>query len=157
MTLAESLEPRLSNWKPAARETWQEGFAEVGWDVSLTADHNDVVGTMAWELTLARTAAAPAGLTVKAWAEGIAARSSGLMEPIKLLEADPTRDEAILRSVSPSKKGDHVAYYEIRLHGTTKATVQRYQANRKAGTKREQVAFAVTHEALMKLVNDIAG
>lgn len=157
MTLAESLEPRLSNWKPAGRETWQEAFADAGWDVALTADHNDVVGTLAWELTLARTADAPAGLTVRAWADGIAARSSGLMEPIKLLEVDAARDEAILRSTAPSKKGDAVAYYEIRLHGTTKATVQRYQANRKAGTKREQVAFPVTHEALIKLINDIAG
>ncbi|QEL16035.1 hypothetical protein [Limnoglobus roseus] len=157
MTLAESLEPRLSNWTPTARETWEEAFADAGWTVGLTADHNGVVGTRAWELTLARTGETPAGLTTQAWAEKIAARSSGLLERIKLLEVDAVRDEAILRSDTPSKKGDVVSYYEIILHGTNKAAVRRYSADRKAGTKREQVAFAVTHETLMKLVNDITG
>ncbi len=156
MTLAESLEPRLSTWKPATRETWEGAFDEAGWAVTLTADHNDVVGTRAWDLTLARTSDAPAGLTTKAWAETIAARASGLMERIKLVEVDTTRDEAILRSDTPTEKGDRVSYYEIHLHSTDKAAVRRYTADRKAGTKREQVSFAVTHEALMKLVDDIS-
>jgi hypothetical protein len=156
MTLAEKLHPKLSEWKPTARGTWAEAFPADGWAVSLTADHNDVVGTLAWELTLTRTADAPEGLTPRAWADGIATRSSGLMERIKLLEVDAERSEAVLRSDTPSKKGTAVSYYEIVLDGTAKATVRRYQADRKAGTKREQVPFAVTHEALAKLVGDIA-
>ena len=48
-------------------------------------------------------------------------------------------------------------YYEVHLRGLTHATVRRFQANRAAGTRREQVAFALTHEVLAKLAGDIAG
>jgi hypothetical protein len=155
MTLTEKLLPRLNEWKPSGRDTWQAAFDPEGWTVSLTADHNGVVGTLTWELKLTRNEAAPENLSVKTWADTIAARSSGLMERIHVLEVDASRNEAILRSDTPSQKGDVVAYYEIQLFGTETALVRRFQANRKLGTKREQVAFPVTHESLMKLVEDV--
>lgn len=69
---------------------------------------------------------------------------------------DDARQEAVLRSDSPSRKGETASYYELRLHGLTTAVVRRYQANPAAGTRREQVVFPLTHEVLAKLAADIA-
>jgi hypothetical protein len=157
MTLAEKLRPELSDWSPAGRATLEVACPDQGWTVRLTADHNDIVGALAWELALERTAPPPAGATIRGWAESITARSSGLMERVKLLEVDGERSEALLRSDAPSAKGSVAGYYEIRLDGTRAATVRRYEADRKAGTPREQVSFTVTRDALLKLVDDIAG
>src|SRR5688572_3204440 len=131
MTLAETLQEKLASWKPSGegRHSWSEAFPASGWTVHLAADHNDVVGCLAWELTLARTGPAPDGLTLKGWAAGIADRVSGLMEDVKLIEADDDRREAILRSDDPTRKGGLAYYYEVRLYGLTRATVRRYAAN----------------------------
>lgn len=158
MTLAESLLPKLSDWRPAGdgRHSWSEALPATGWTVQLAADKADTLSCLVWELTLTRTAEPPAGLTLKAWAEGVAARVAGLMEPLTVHEVDATSDEAVLRSTSPAKRGEALAYYEVRLHGLGKAVVRRFQAT-KATTGREQVAFALTHEALAKFAGDVAG
>lgn len=157
MTLAETLQPKLSEWRPAGdgRHSWAEAFPAHGWSVRLAADRADSVGCLVWELTLLRTAEPPAGLTLAAWAAGIAARAGGLMEDLKVIEVDTTRDEALVRSDEPTARGDDRLYYEVHLTGLTRATVRRFKGNRTAG-RREQVAFALTHEVLAKLVGDIA-
>jgi hypothetical protein len=159
MTLADRLQERLASWKPSGegRHSWRETFADAGWTVHLAADHNDVVGSLVWEMTLGRAADVPTGLTLKAWAERIAATASGLREDLKLIEVDDSRQEAVLRSDSPTRKGELTSYYEVRLSGLTQAEVRRFQANPTAGTRREQVAFPLTHETLAKLAGDIAG
>lgn len=159
MTLAETLPQRLSEWTPSGvgRHTWSEKFADAGWTVHLAADKNDTLSSLVWELTLERTAKAPAGLTLKTWAAEIANRVSGLMEDLKVLEVDETRDEAILRSDEPTRKGDVVNFYEVRLTGLPRAVVRRFKADTAAGSRREQVAFAVTHEVLGNLVEGIVG
>jgi hypothetical protein len=159
MTLAETLQARLAEWRPAGegRHSWSESFPEAGWAVGLAADRTDTLGCLVWELTLTRTADAPAGLTLKGWADGIAARVSGLMEDLKVLEVDDVRHEALLRSDGPTAKGDDRLYYEVHLRGLSHATVRRYKGSRAAGTRREQVAFALTHEVLAKLAADVAG
>ena len=158
MTLTESLLPKLSEWRPAGdgRHSLAVAIPEAGWTANLTADRADSLSCLVWELALARTGNAPAGLTLRAWAEGVAQRATGLLEPLKLLEVDDARGEALLRSDSPAKKGESVAYYEVRLFGTDRATVHRFTATR-AESGREQVAFALTHEVLAKLAGDIAG
>ncbi|HET6573226.1 MAG TPA: hypothetical protein VFG68_06465 [Fimbriiglobus sp.] len=158
MTLAETLQGRLAEWRPAGegRHSWSETFPESGWAVGLAADRTDTVGCLVWELSLARTDAAPDGLTLKGWADGIAARVSGLREDLKVLEVDDVRQEALLRSDGPTVKGDDRLYYEVHLRGLSHATVRRYRGSR-AGTRREQVAFALTHEVLAKLAEDLAG
>jgi hypothetical protein len=159
MTLAETLQGKLADWHPAGegRHSWSENFPEAGWAVGLAADRTDTVGCLAWELTLARTADAPAGLTLQGWADGIAGRVRGLLEDLKVVEVDDTRNEALLRSDGPTARGDAVLYYEVHLRGLSHATVRRYKGSRSAGGRREQVAFALTHEVLAKLVEDIAG
>jgi hypothetical protein len=49
-----------------------------------------------------------------------------------------------------------VAYYEVLLAGTTGATIRRFQGSRLGQNRRQQVAFAVTHEVLADLVADLA-
>ncbi len=149
MTLAEKLLRELSDWRPAGRETLAVRTPDAG--VAVVADVNTELGAKLWDVTVDR--AAPDGVSMRGWAESIAARSSGLMERLRLLEVDDGRSETLLRSDRPTAKGDEKAYYEIVLAGTTNATVRRYRA---AEGKREQVPFALTHEALVKLVDDIA-
>ena len=157
MTLPEKLLPKLSEWRPAGagRHSLSAVAPDSGWTVQLTADKADTLSCLVWELALTRTAEAPAGLTLKTWAEGVAARATGLLEPLKLLEVDDTRGVALLRSTAPAKKGEAVAYYEVRLSGLDRAEVRRFTATRTAGG-REQIAFALTHEVLAKLAGDIA-
>ncbi|MCI0702430.1 MAG: hypothetical protein L0241_15210 [Planctomycetia bacterium] len=158
MTLAEKLLQKLSDWRPAGdgRHSWSCSFPEEGWTIHLTADRADTLSCLAWEFTLTRTGSASEGLTLRNWAENIAKRASGLMEPLKVLEVDEARGEAVLRSDSPAKKGERVMYYEVRLFGLTTAIVRRFAATRTAGG-REQIPFALTHESLAKLANDIVG
>jgi hypothetical protein len=158
MTLAENLLPKLSNWRPAGagRHSWAAAFPASGYVVGIAADRTDSLSCLVWELTLTRTTEPPAGFTLKTWAAGIADRTTGLLEPLKLHEVDETRQEAILRSAAPARKGDGLAYYEIRLTGLTTAVVSRYSAS-KTTSGRVQIGFALTHEALAKLAGDVAG
>src|SRR5438046_3049753 len=156
VTRAENLLPRLGDWRPAGdgRHSWSEALPAFGWTVQLAADKADSLSCLVWELALTRTAEPPAGLTLRGWAEGVAGRVTGLMEPLKLYEVDETRSEAVLRSEAPAKKGDGLAYYEVRLYGLGKAVVRRFVAG-KAAPGREQVAFALTHEVIAKLAGDV--
>jgi hypothetical protein len=80
---------------------------------------------------------------------------TGLLEPLRLLEVDRINHIAVLRSDSPPVKGDSVLYYEVRLEARNRATVQRYKAAKGSPAHKERVAFALTHEALAKLVDDL--
>jgi hypothetical protein len=155
MTPAETLLGRLSEWRPTGegRHSLSEDLG--GWTAGLTADAADTLGCRAWEFTLARAGDAPAGLTLRGWADAVAGRATGLMEPLKVYEVDESRQEALLRSTAPAKKGEAVLYYEVKLSGLNRAELRRYQASPTPGTKREQVAFTLTHEALAKLAGDV--
>jgi hypothetical protein len=158
MTLAENLLPKLSEWRPSGsgRHSWAEAFPAAGWTVRVAADKADSLSCLVWELTLLRTNEPPPGIALKDWAEAIASRATGLMEPLTVHEVDETRGEAVLRSTSPARKGDALAYYEIRLSGLTTAIVRRFSAS-KTASGRVQIAFALTHETIAKLATDIAG
>ena len=52
------------------------------------------------------------------------------------------------------QRGDEVFYYEVLLTGTREGLLRRYRAWQNNG-RREQVAFAVTNDALAKLVSDL--
>lgn len=155
MTLPELLLAKLSDWRPAGagRHTWSEAVG--GWEVRLAADKTDSLSCLLWEMTLTRAGDPPAGLTAAGWAAAVAARVTGLMEPLKVHEVDSTRHEAVLRSTAPARRGEALAYYEVHLTGVTAAAVRRYAAG--AATGRTQVAFALTHEVVAKLAGDIAG
>jgi hypothetical protein len=158
MTLAENLLPKLSDWRPSGdgRHSWAGAFPAAGWTVRLAADKTDTLSCLVWELTLTRTAEPPHNLTLQSWAAQVADRVTGLLEPLKIHEVDEMRQEAILRSKSPAKKGDDLSYYEVRLSGLTTAVVRRYAAS-KVIIGRTQISFALTHETIAKLAGDIAG
>jgi hypothetical protein len=155
MTLENTLLAKLAKWRPPdGRHTLTVPDEAAAWSVSVTADRADVLGCLVWELAVRRTADAPAGETLRAWAGRIAARVVGLLEPLKVHEIDPERNEGVLRSAAPSHRGEYLFYYEVVLQGTGLATVRRYQATHGSG-RREQIAFALTHEALAKFAADL--
>jgi hypothetical protein len=155
MTLEETLLAKLAEWHPpAGRQTLTVSDQEAGWTVLVTANRRETLGSLVWEAAIHRTP--PAGETMRSWADRIADRVTALMEPLELIEIDAERNEGLVRSAGPSKRGEDLFYYEVLLRGTTQAVVRRYQASHTPGSKREQVAFAVTHEALARLASDLA-
>jgi len=127
---------------------------DCGRTVTLTADRADSLSCLVWELAVAP--AEPTTVPLREWAARVAARATGLVEPLTVHEIDAGRGAAVLRSTAPSAKGGALAYYEVKLHADGRAVVGRFHGS-KATPGREQVAFALTHEVLAKLAADLAG
>ena len=157
MTLDELLLQKLSEWRPTGigRYTLATSDEDSGWTVRLNADRNDVLGCLVWELTLNRTAAPAHKPELGSWANQIAERATGLLEPLKVIEVDSARDEALLRSKEPSHRAGQLSFYEVLLRGGGEVLMRRFQAREETGAHRQQVAFALTHEALAKLAGDL--
>ena len=156
MNLSETVLRKLSEWHPSGAGRHVLAASNAGWTVSVTADRCDSMGCLVWELSLTRKTAAAASVSLSSWAEGVAKRVQSLAEPLKVIEVDTVRNEALLRSQEPSPRGEQVFYYEVLLRGTQSATLRRYQAQHTAGSHRQQVGFVLTHEALAKLAEDVA-
>ncbi|MFO0801364.1 MAG: hypothetical protein U0804_28190 [Gemmataceae bacterium] len=152
MTLSESLLPKLSAWAPAGAGRHSMTHTAAARTVTLTADKADSLSCLVWELAVTTTEP----VVLRDWAAAVAKRVTGLVEPLTVHEIDAARGEAVLRSTAPSTKGAALAYYEVRLHADGRAVVSRFHGS-KATPGREQVAFALTHEVLAKLANDVAG
>jgi hypothetical protein len=150
MTLEKTLRQQLSKTEPG-------GFhvSSGGWTITLLADKSDSLSCALTELTLDR--AAPVQEDLDTWAQRVAATATGLMEPLRLIEVDRPLGKALLRSEKPSLMDGKAFYYELVLERTTRsqATLQRFASPN--GQKRTAVAFVLTHDAVVKLVNDIAG
>lgn len=158
MTLNETFLPRLAEWQPpAGRHNLIAPDEGSGWAVVLTADRWDAMSCLIWEMTLRRTgvAAAHEPTALQAWADRIAERVTGLLEPLKVVEVDLLRNEALLRSDTPTRRADKLFYYEVHLRGTAEAVLRRYQGFRPPAGPRQQVAFALTHEVLAKVAADL--
>ncbi|MBL8795658.1 MAG: hypothetical protein JNM56_17265 [Planctomycetia bacterium] len=154
MTPSEVLLRKLSDWQPGAgRHILTAADEQAGWSIGLTTERADTTGCQVWELTVRR--AAPADLS--AWAASLALRATGLLEPLGVHEVDAGRGEALLRSRQPTARGEQLHYYEVLLQSTGQTAIRRYQASHELGQHRKQVAFALTHEALAKLAEDLAG
>ncbi len=150
MTLANTVRQKLSEWRPeAGRQELTVSIKDAS--LTLSADKREELGCLVWELGVRR--AAPAGETLQSWADRIAERVTGLLEPLKIIEIDAERNEGVLRSGQPQARDEQVAYTELHLKGTRAAVLRRYQAQ---GTeRRRQVPFALTHEAIAKLADDL--
>lgn len=148
----ETITAQLAEWRPTEHSTL--AIPADGWTLAVSADRNDELGCLVWELALRRAAPA-AGVTLAAWAENIAARVTGLLEPLKVLEVDAQLQEAQLRSQKPSARGQTLFYYEVLLKGTSEALLRRFQASHETGTPRSQVAFPMTHEGLARVATDM--
>jgi len=158
MNLAETLLGRLADWRPAGegRHSVSIGLPEHGWTVGLTADRADSVGCRLTQLEATRAVpVADDDSALEAHARRAAGRVMGLLEPLRLVEIDRGHHVALLRSDAPAAKGDGVQYYEVRLTGRNRVTVERFKANKAGPAGREAVPFALTHEAIAKLVDDL--
>ena len=158
MTLNDTTLQKLTEWRPAAngRHTLAVADEGSGWAAVVTADRNDELGCLLWEATLRRTSAAGAD-SLQAWADQAAECVTGLVEPLKVVEVDAARNEAMLRSAKPRQRGDQLYYFEVMLKGTTEATLCRYQAAHDPSKPRSQVAVPLTHEALARVIAELAG
>jgi len=155
MTLDEALRQKLSEWRPSGsgRVTLVIPDEGTGWSATLSADRADEFSCLTWELSLRRTAGAVPDL--RGWADRVARRVTGLLEPLRVVEVDAARAEAQLRSDSPTQRSDHLFYSEVLLTGGGAACLRRYRTGRQPGARREQVAFPLTHEALAKVAADL--
>jgi hypothetical protein len=158
MTLNETLLQKLAEWRRPrdGRHTLPVADETSGWAVNLTVDRYDDLSCALWEITVQRTKtpAATNTLTLENWAKGIAAKVTGLLEPLQVVEIDPQRAEALIRSNQPTRRGEALYYYELLLKGTRQALVRRYQAPKQDG-RREQIPFTLTHEVLAKFAADL--
>ena len=152
MNLENKLLQKLAETKPVG-ERHELTISEGAWTAHLTYDRRDEMSGRLWEAALHRNSAADGNL--QAWAGHIVQRVSGLMESLKIVEVDAVKQHALLRSAAPSVKGENLFYYEILLRGTANATIQRFQGSQLPAKRREQVAFALTHETLAKLAADV--
>jgi hypothetical protein len=160
MTLNEAILQKVAEWRPKGsdRQTVSVADESSGWAVNVTADRNDDLGCLVWELTLRRPAAAAlAADGLKAWAERAAKHVTGLLEPLKVVEIDVERAEALLRSERVTQRGNALHYYEARLKANHEAVLRRFTGSHEEGQHRQQVPFALTHEALAKVVGDLTG
>jgi hypothetical protein len=154
MTLDETLLAKLADWRPDnGRDTLEAADPATGWTVRLTADAVDGVGCRVWELAL-RPGTAPAA-DLSSRAQAVAARVRGLLEPLHVVEVDAPRQVALIRSDMPTQRNDALYYTELLLQADGASLVRRYQAPRPGEPRRQQIPFALTHEALGKLVSDL--
>jgi hypothetical protein len=150
MTLENTLRHQLNNPEPGGFH-----FHAGGWNVTLAADKNDSLSCALKELCLEKNA--PIQEELKPWATRVAEHVTGLLEPLRLIEADQLLGKALLRSETPTVRDGKSFYYELLLVRTdrTFATLHRYAGQN--GEKREAVPFVLTHDAIVKLVTDIVG
>jgi hypothetical protein len=156
MTLDTTLLLKLADWRPEDYpQTLDVVDPEAGWAISLTAECVDQVGCRLQELQLRPPGDLPVG-DLAGRAGQVASRVTGLLERLRVVEVDTAGGTALLRSDEPGTWGG-LCYYEVLLRGDGAATVSRYRAPHAGLPCRQQVPFALTYEALAKLVRDLTG
>jgi hypothetical protein len=152
MTLENTLKKRLAD--PPPENGGPTVIPHKGWNVSVRPEASDAIGASLHELSVQRDSA-PASGDVRAWADRVSKKVTGLLEPLALHELDAAKQTAILRSAAPTAKDPGLHYTEVELQGTSKATMRRFRGFHEAGKKREQIPFTLTHEGLAKVIDDI--
>jgi hypothetical protein len=158
MTLAEALLPKLASWRPAGEGPHgiSVSLPEHGWTVQLTAERVDTVGILLVEVEATRdTHVSEDQAALESHVRRAAGRATGLLEPLRLVEMDRVHHVALLRSDAPPQRGDSVSYYEVKFLGRNRVTLTRFQARKGSPAQRKAVPFALTHEALAKVVDDL--
>jgi hypothetical protein len=150
MTPDDPLLEKLARWRPDSSAPDLDFEASEGVRVRLRGESGDALAARLWEVRLTRATAPSAPLAERALR--LARRITGLLEPLRLVEV---ADVAQLRSDAPVVRGEERHYYEVLLHADGAASVQRFAGSR-TGAARRSVPFTLTHEALGKLVEDLA-
>jgi hypothetical protein len=158
MTLAETVLQKIADWRPTGdkRHSLLIPNGGSGWAVEVQADRCDELGCRVWEITIRRTGKGEyQQANLQAWADRSARQVTSLLEGLCVVEVDSHRNEALLRSSTPARRGKIVSYFEVLLRGMKSATVRRFRAYQEPGHRREQIAFPITHDALAKVVDDL--
>lgn len=160
MTLAAKLLPRLNEWRPAdtGRSLFTYIDSESGNSVALNIDKADTFSCLFWDIS-AQFGAGREPLSaadLRACADRVARSVTGLMEPLRVIEVDVTRGEALLRSESPTVRNEQRMHYELLLSASRRVDLRRFQAATDPTSKRTQVAFVLSHEVVGKMVDDVA-
>jgi len=158
MTLEETLLQKLAEFRPQGsnRQNLAVSDEETGCSITLAIDRNDDLSCALWEMAQrSRQRLSDRGLDLTRWADKVAGQVRGLLEPLRVIEIDDRRDEALIRSDEPTVRKNERYYYELRLDGSGNAVVRRYCGTTEVG-RRRQVAFTLTHEAVAKLAADLA-
>src|SRR5262249_52418780 len=146
MTLDELLLQKLAEWRPdKGRHSLNLRDEASGWKVTLAADCSDQVGCRVWELSLRRD---KNNNDLRAWANSLRRRPTARHGALIYLGHDPPQAAALQAAPARARRGETLHYYEILLHGRGEVQVRRYQATRDGTKRREQIAFALTHEAV---------
>ncbi len=126
----------------------------------------------AHQVTLHLTASGPVGLafgaleyrnrshrewttgSLKAWGDRIASRVTYLMEPLIVIEQDIDAGAVEIRSHAPTSRGNHRAFYEIRIGraGTLHLTRISFDETTR---QRRPIDCMMTREVLERLVDDV--
>ncbi|MEX0703930.1 MAG: hypothetical protein WD069_17655 [Planctomycetales bacterium] len=90
------------------------------------------------------------------WAEALSRRVTYLLEGLGPIEIDKNAGQVLVRSNPPDQQPTGSSYYEVLLQSDTSGnfSLRRYQAV-KGAPGRTQVDVQVTHEVLLKLVDDL--
>lgn len=155
MTLDARLVQKLNDLPPlqGQRQHLEFAFPGLAGRVALDVETLEQLGGALWELTVEPETAPTRPLLDHTRA--LAARLTGLLEPVALLECDAPRGVALLRSAQPLRQEQNVLYYELLVRADGHATLRRYTAAARA-TTRQQVPFVLTKEALAKIIADLA-
>lgn len=94
--------------------------------------------------------------TLENWADALCRRITYLLENIGPLERDDQNQQVLIRSTPPSQSSTGTKYYEIILKSKTggRFSLKRYEAV-KGTPGRSPVPMQLTHEVLLKLVDDL--
>lgn len=93
---------------------------------------------------------------LKQWADALSQKITYLLENIGPLEFDPTTQQVLIRSKSPDRRTGGAKYYEVLLQcqSTGRFYLRRFHSD-PVQCGRDQVDLAMTHETLLKLVDDL--
>lgn len=126
-------------------------------DVRLEVLTVDSLSCSVWQIALSVPALAGCGLdTLQEWSDALCQRVTYLLENIGTIEADQTPPQVLIRSTPPAKQPTATRYYEVLLQSQSTGvfTLRRFEFETgKPG--RIQVKLDLTHEVLLKLVDDL--
>jgi hypothetical protein len=122
------------------------------WSLTLEIQARDSFGCRLSSLTLRRRSGKS---DTRAWAEAVAQRVHGLLEPLELLEFDAEREEALLRSDRPTIRRGEREHFELRLKNGNWAELKRYRAPLDPTAKKQPTTFDLTNDLLAKLIDDL--
>ncbi len=93
---------------------------------------------------------------LKKWGDGLCQRVTYLLENIGPLECDEDAGELLIRSTPPQQVPNGAKFYEIILQSNANGsfTLKRYEFE-KGTPGRTAVDIQLTHEVLLKLVDDL--